>query len=99
MASHHEAIKMPWRPTGQLYPGVHQAQCCHWVRGGAVPSALCCVALSPALPAGWLPQWRKGIKLLQSIQRRAIKMVKRLNGKVCEEQLRSLGMLSPGQRS
>jgi len=90
---------MPWSPKGQLCPGVLQPQYCHWARGAAVPSALCCAASHPVLPAGWLPQWRKGIKLLQSIQRRAMKMVKSLNGKVCEEQLRSLGMLSPGQRS
>ena len=32
---------MPWSPKGQLYPGVQQAQCCHWARGGAAsPPAL-----------------------------------------------------------
>ena len=47
----------------------------------------------------WLPQDYKDIKLLESIQRRATKMGKGLEGKVYEEQLRSLGLLSPEQRS
>ena len=35
-------------PKGQLYPGVHQAQHCHWVRECVVPlfSVLCGLTLS-----------------------------------------------------
>jgi len=40
----------------------------------------------------------KDIKLLNSIQRRATKMVKSLEDKVCEERQRSLGFFSPKQR-
>ena len=47
----------------------------------------------------WVPQRKKDIKLIVSVQRRATKMVKSLEGKTCEEQLRSLGLLSPEQRS
>ena len=43
------------------------------------------------------PRYEKGIKLLESIQRRATK--KGLEDKLHEEQLRSLGMLIPEQRS
>lgn len=45
-----------------------------------------------------MPPYKKGIKLLESAQRRAMKMEKGLEGKVSEEQLRSLSLLSPGQR-
>ncbi|KAJ7399311.1 hypothetical protein BTVI_116089 [Pitangus sulphuratus] len=42
----------------------------------------------------WSLQYKKYIKLLESIQRRAEKMVKGLEGKPYEEQLRSLGLFS-----
>ena len=42
----------------------------------------------------WVPQCKKDLKLLESIQRRAMNMGKGLEGKV----LRSLGLFSPGQR-
>ena len=45
-----------------------------------------------------MPPYKKGINLLESAQRRAMKMEKGLEGKVSEEQLRSLSLLSPGQR-
>jgi len=44
----------------------------------------------------WVPQYEQDTKLLQSAQRRAAKM-KGLQGKVCEEGLRALGLLSPEQ--
>jgi len=47
----------------------------------------------------WVPLYRESIKLFESIQRRAMKMVNVVEGKVYEEQLRSLGWFSPEQRS
>ena len=48
---------------------------------------------------GWASQYLKDIKILQSIQRRAAKVEKDLNGKTCKEQLSFLGVLSSEQRS
>jgi len=58
-----------------------------WGAGGPV---LC--GLTSSTACSWLPQCRKGIKLLESIQRRSKKMVKGLQGKMFEEWLRPLGV-------
>jgi len=47
----------------------------------------------------WAPQYEKEIKLLESVQGKATKMVKGPKAKMYKEQLRCLGVLSPEQRS
>ena len=44
-----------------------------------------------------MPQYKKGIKLLDIVQRKATEVVKGLEGKIYEEQLRSPGVLRPEQ--
>ena len=72
---------------------MHQAQHSHQAREGIV---LLCGRTCRQV---WAPPYRKDIKPLESIQRRAAKMEKGLEGKVYEECLRPLGVLSPEQRS
>ena len=47
----------------------------------------------------WVPQYKKDIKLLESIQMRAGEMIMGMEGKMYEERLRSLFMFSTEQRS
>lgn len=80
----------------------------HWVasdrtlppdEGWAGPAVLCTVQLHlQHWLKAWVAQYRKDIKLLEGVQKRAMKKVKGLEGKMYKEQLKSLTVFSPEQR-
>ena len=56
-------------------------------------------SLSSSTACGSVLLCEKDRKLSESVQSMAMKMVRGVEGKVCEERLWSLGLLSPEQRS
>ena len=86
LASQTQASSVPWQPKGPTVPWGAPGPALLLGKGRDCPTLLW--AVQPHLLHWvqlWQTQYEKDIKLLESIQRRAMKMVKGLEGKTYEE--------------
>lgn len=89
----------PGSRKGQPCPGCIKRSITSWSREVIVP--LYTAVVQPHLEycvQFWVPQDKKDIKLLACVQRRAIKVVKGLEGKISEQWLRLLCLFSLEKR-
>ncbi len=85
----------PCSPESQSYPGLHQKECGQQVEGGDPAPLLW--AVRPHLEyctQMWSPRYRIDVDLFECIQRRATKMVHRMEHLSYKDRLRELGLFS-----
>lgn len=89
-----------WWPKGQtvLWSSSRPALIASWGKE-LFCSSLCSCGPTSSILCSCAPQFRKGIKLLESTQTKPMKMPKYLEGKTYEKQLKSLGLFRTEKRS
>ena len=100
MDARHDPAMCARRPEGQPYPGLHTKSSVA-SRLSEVIVLLCSAPVRPQLEPCvqlWNSQHRKYMDLLELVQRRSQKMIRRLGHLSSEERLRDLGLLGREKR-
>jgi len=98
MGAGHEPAVCPHSPESQLDPGLHQKQRGQQGEGGNPAPLLCNVRpLLEHCVQMWRPRYRRDVDLLECIQKRATKMIHRMDLSY-KDRLRELGLFSLEKR-